>query len=70
VSSRGCPDVSWGCSCDNWNSVGWGCNVISGVPGWVPPGAVCALGLRMGDKVTGLLMWLKGCDFKVTGAST
>jgi hypothetical protein len=34
----------------------WGCNVISGVPGWVP-GAVCALGLRMGDKViSGLRM--------------
>jgi hypothetical protein len=57
VSSRGCPDVSWGYSCEDWNSVGWGCNVISGVPGWVP-GAVCAqLGLRMGDKViSGLLM--------------
>jgi hypothetical protein len=66
VMMTGAPcDVSWGCSCDDWNSVGWGCNVMTGVPGWVPPGAVCALGLRMGDKVTGLLMWL-GYD-KVTG---
>ena len=64
MSSRGC-DVSWGCSCEDWNSVGWGCNV-TGVPGWVP-GAVCARWGCSCDKVTGLLMWL-GCDV-ISGVS-
>ena len=77
MSSQGC-NVSWGCSCD-WNSVGWGCNVTAGVPGGWVPGAVCALGLRMGDKVISGVpskgsrtMVLKGdpdsrgCYFRVT----